>query len=413
MHSSIMMLFPLALTLGTHPPRSATALSVEMGPRIPIAEDAATEFRPAVAYNSNHDEYLVVWQDTNDVLYARRVLPLGQLSAPFAVSTSANGGQAPAVAYDPVRDRYLVTFVYDYWGNGSDLDIRGRFIPWDGPSSGLTDFTICDWTTNQGRPALAFAGPQDEYLAVWANSATPTVPSYISGQRIWANGSGFPATNPFLISSGPEDRGFPDVAHNRTRNEYLVTWDANIGGGNIYGVRLSGTGSILGSGEFVIAGWPSNEQRPSVAACHRADQYLVAWQSDQETGGSDWAIYGRYVNGSGVPGNVYEVDDTTAPQIEPEVSCDAGGQQYFLAWQDMFASGWYAVTGRTAFPDETMELSVIIEQPGASHHRREPAIGGGAGHFLTAWEHEAGFVAYSDIEGRLARPDLLFRDGFQ
>jgi len=247
---------------------------------------------------------------------------------------------------------------------------------------------------------------------VWMNEAEGSVASYVSARRIWADGSGFPA-NPFLISSGPEDRRFPDVAHNRARNEYLVAWDANIGGGNIYGVRLSGSGSVLGSGEFVIAGWPSNEQHPSVAACHRADQYLVAWESDQDTGGSDWAIYARYLDGSGVPGNVYEVDDTTAPEVEAEVACDAGGQQYLLAWQTMYATSWYGVWGRMAFPDETMEPALVIEQPGPSHHRKEPAIAGGAGHLLTAWEQEVGFVANSDIQGRLARPDLLFRDGFQ
>ena len=410
-----MILTLLVLSVGSRPALPSAdegALAAQLGPEIAISELPGNEYGPAIAYNTNHDEYLVVWHDADDVIHARRVSPSGQVWGSFAVASNAYGKRQPSVAYDPARDRYLVTWIYDYWGNGTDFDIYGRFVPWDGPSASFTDFSICGWTNHQWRPAVAFARTQDEYLVVWMNDgASPGVASYISGRRVWADGSGFPVS-PFLISSGPEDRDFPDVAHNLARNEYLVAWDANIGGGNIYGMRLSGTGTPLGGGEFAIAGWPSNEGRPSVAACHGADQYLVAWESDQETGGSDWAIYGRYVSGGGVPGYVSMVDDTTAPELAVDVSCDAGGWQYLLAWQTMYASAWYGVWGRIAYPDETMEPQFGIVQPGPSHHRTEPAVGGGGGHFLTAWEHEAGFVVDRDIHGRLVFPDLIFRDGF-
>lgn len=417
MTAMIVTLLPLLLTMGTrpsHPIADKSALAAQLGPEITISELFGDEYGPAIAYNSTHDEYLVVWHDAYDVIHAQRLSPPGQLlGASFEVASSARGKRQPSVAYDPVRDRYLVTWIYDYWGNGTDYDIYGRFIPWDGPSASFIDFSICPWTNNQWRPAVAFARTQDEFLVVWMNDgASPGVAKYISGRRVWADGSGFPV-NPFSISSGPEDREHPDVAYNLARNEYLVTWDANIGGGNIYGMRLSGTGTPLGGGEFAIAGWSANERHPSVAACHKADQYLVAWESDQDTGGSDWAIYARYVSGGGVPGNVYLVDDSTGPDLAVEVNCDAGGRQYLLAWEVPYVTSWYGVWGRMAYPNETMDAMFPIIDPGPSHHRREPTVGGGGGHFLTAWEHEVGFVVYRDIHGRLVFPDLIFRDGFQ
>lgn len=398
------MLLALIAVVGLRPSlvnAEASALAPPLGDELTISDLEGNEYGPAIAYNSNRNEYLVVWHDVYEVLHARRVSSTGQLLDSFLVSTSPNGKRQASVAYDPGRDRYLVTWVYDYYGNASDLDVYGRFIPWDGPSASSNDFAISSWSSDQLRPVVVFAQTEDEYLVVWMNSA-PSVASYISGRRIFADGSGFPPGDGFPISSGTEDRDVPDVAYNLARNEYLVTWEMDTAsGGDIYGLRLSATGASLGSGEFVIAGWPSNERIPSVAACETADQYLVAWQSDQDTGGSDWAVYGRFLSGEGVLGSVPLIDDTTAPEQEVDVSCDATGQQYLLAWETMYAGGYVGVWARIAHPDETLEAQFGIVQPGASHHRTDPAVGGGGDTFLTAWEHEAGILGYRDIHGRL------------
>jgi len=396
--SSITTVVAMAAFVLASDPRPALGIDIVY---VPISELDANEYAPAIAYDSKHDEYLVVWHDAYDVLHGRRVTSTGSMSEPFAVSTSPNGSRQASVAYDPGRDRYLVTWVYDYHGNASDFDIYGRFIPWNGPSAALTDFPISSWTSNQSHPVVAFAGAQDEFLVVWASDA-PAVATYLSGRRIFADGSGFPPGDGFPISSGTEDRDFPDVAYDSARNEYLVAWQIDTAtGGDIYGVRLAADGLALGDGEFAIAGWPADEEAPSVAACAAADQYLVAWQSDQDTGGSDWAIYGRFVTGAGVPGNVPLIEDTTAPQIAVDTSCDAAGEQYLAAWQDFYVSGQYGVWARVVHPDESMEPSFGIRQPDMNFERTEPVVGGGATTFLVAWEHDTGFIPNRDIWGGL------------
>jgi hypothetical protein len=264
---------------------------------------------------------------------------------------------------------------------------------------------ICNWSSGQWHPEIAFAQSQDEFLVVWMNSA-PSVPTYISGRRVFADGSGFPA-NGFTISSGPENRDFPSVAYNLARNEYLVTWDVGNASLDIYGVRLTGTGFALSGGEFGIAGWPDDEGHPSVAACNMADQYLVTWQSLVGPP-TDYGIFGRYIGGDGTLAGVYTVDDTTAPEKESAVTCNQGGRQYLITWQTMYSDGYYGIWSRLAFPDETMGDQFGLVASGNSADRTYPAVAGGKANYLIAWQHQRDGTSYQDIRGRLVTRAKVF-----
>jgi len=405
------LVIPLILAAGQpylYPQAPSSAEDAYLGSVIPVSERDSEEFSPAIAYNPNHNEYLVVWENEwpggHHDIYAQRVSASGQLLSWFAVSVSSNSQMTPSVAYDPLNDRYLVVWVYDVLGNGANWDVYGRVIPWNGPDANLTDFMICNWNSNQAHPVVVYARAPEEFLVVWMNS-TSGVPTYLSGRRVFAATSGFPPGDGFTISSGPENRDFPDVAYNLARNEYLVTWDITMSGTglDIYGVRLRGDGVPLGSGEFPIAGWPANEEHPSVAACHLSDQYLVAWQSDQDTGGADYAIYARYLNGDGVPGNVYEIDDTTSPETEADISCNAAGCEYLLAWQSRYTNLKFGIWARVAHSDESMNPQFAIMPPGSVEDREYPAVAGGGSTYLVAWEHQRTGGTNRDIHARLLR----------
>jgi hypothetical protein len=59
---------------------------------------------PDVAYNNVRDEYLVVWRNTDTEIWARRLHSDGSPAGePFQVSPA--GSLSPAVAYDLERDR--------------------------------------------------------------------------------------------------------------------------------------------------------------------------------------------------------------------------------------------------------------------------------------------------------------------
>lgn len=404
----------LLLALRTNSSSSSAALettTLNIGPEIIINSNDADEWSPDIAYNSVHNEYLVVWENLwpsgHHDIYARRVSADGRILSWFAVATNTFKQMNPSVAYDPIQDRYLVVFAYDYYGDGSDWDINGRFIPWNGPDPALLDFGICTWNSDQRRPVVVYANSQQEFLVTWTNSLDGQ-PTYISARRVFAAG-GFPSGDGFTVSSGAENRDYQDVAYNLARNEYLVTWDViKAGTGlDIAGVRLNALGSaLLGGdpfaiGEFSIASWPAKEERPAVAACHTADQYLVTWQSDKETGGSDFAIYGRYLSGEAVPGNVYLVSDTTSPQLYPDISCDALGKKYLVAWQDKYVGGEFGIWARVAFPNQILDAEFEVMGPRSQADRQFPAVGGGKINFLTAWMHDRDGGTNVDVHGRL------------
>jgi hypothetical protein len=402
------------------PPRTAALESIaaaNLGSEIVISELSGAEYSPAIAYNSVRNQYLVVWEvdwggGYHDI-YARRISGDGRLLSGFSLANASGHSQMnPTVAYDPLSDRYLVVWAYDFSGIGTDWDIYGSFIPWNGPQGAVVDFPICGWSNNQAHPAVAYGGSQQEFLVVW-KSAGENVPGYISGVRITAATGGLPAGDGFTISSGAQIRDFPDVAYNLARNEYLVTWDMELSASNIdiYGMRLTGSGVPLTGGnntppavgEFVIAGWPDFEAAPAVAACAAADQYLVAWQSDQGTGGTDDAIYARYLNGDAVPGSIPMIDDTTSPDLNADVDCNLTGDRYLLAWQTRYTNLRYGIWARTAWPNGSLGPLFEVRPPGSSTDREYPAVGGGRTSSLVAWEHQRDGDGNRDIHGRLVQ----------
>ncbi len=244
-------------------------------------------------------------------------------------------------------------------------------------------------------------------MVAWVN-APEAQPSYISARRIFAGG-GFPAGDGFTVSSGAERRDFPDIAYNLHRNEYLVTWDVELSANNlnIAGVRLNASGQALPGGdpwlvgEFIIAGWPDYEENPSAAACHTADQYLVAWQSDQGTAKVDFAIYARFLDGEAHLGNIHLIDDTTSPERNADIACDSLGKKYLLAWQSRYTNLIFGIWARLAYPNEFLPAQFEMAVPGYLADRQYPAVGGGRSSFLTAWEHDRDGGTNVDIHGRV------------
>ena len=360
---------------------------------------------PAAAYNSNHDEYLVVWQNTwpgNKDIYAQRINGRGELISWFAVGPTdefnpyPNDRVQPSVAYDSINDRYLVVWAYDTDGNGNNWDIHGVMVDWDAPIQGLHQFIICDWSTQQLDPRVAYSETEEEFMIVWQTDH-PSFPDYISGRRMKASDGTFPGNDSdFTISDTTDARIDPEIAFNQLQNEYLVVYDDTV---DIYGSRFSATGAPQG-GEFGIAAWPGEETLPSVAYCSKNDQYLVAWQNPQPD------IYARFINADGsLDGGPLHMEYTGVDEVKPEVACNQGGNQFLVTWQQQFsnASGPYGIAGQFVNTDHALEsaFGIMIPSSGISAEFTTPVVAGGKTNFLTAWEHDREGTSYQDIHGRL------------
>lgn len=393
----------------------ATSASADphLGGEIVISALDNAQNLPSVAYNSQHDEYLVVWHNTwggNRDIYAQRITGQGKLLSWFAVGPTAplnpypNDRAQPSVAYDPVNDRYLVVWAYDTSGNGSNWDIHGVFVNWDGPIQGLHQFNICDWPTQQWTPKVAYARAEEEFMIVWWTDH-PSVPGYISGRRITASDGTFPSSgSDFTINHLSEVRVNPEIAYNLARNEYLVVYDNTQ---DVFGSRYTGKGVPLAGGEFGIAGWSGAETQPSVAACRETDQYLVAWQNHQPD------IYARFIKGDGsLDGGPLHLEYTSIDEIKPQVACNSAGSQFLVVWQQQFsnATGPYGIWGQFVNNDKTLGTPFGIMAPtsGVTAEFTTPAVAGGAVNYLTVWEHDRAGTAFQDIHGRLIAPYAVF-----
>ncbi len=397
---------------------TAGASTLTPGTERIVSEDDLEEYMPQVAYNSVHDEFFVVWHEKSP-LQGRWVMgecldsngvPIAAFTIAFEFDPPRDNAQ-PSVAYDPYDDVYLVTWVHDFNGDGSDWDVYGRIVPWNGPAPSDTPFSICSFTSNQWNPRVAYAGSTGEFLVTWWNEGTTGVNSYISAQRVTP--AGVLTGSNFTVTSGSEERVAPDIAYEQVWDQYLIVFQLmDAGGGNIYGVRLTDTGTIIGSGAFAIAAWPDPETMPRVAAI--ADEWGVAWRSDT---GSEGAVYARrlWVGGSGT--TVFAapvlISDTTSDENAPDITAHPGNAEYVVTYEGEYTNSHYGIHAKTVNMANLTGPETVIVLPGSSSDRTLPAIAAAPDSYFIVWQHDRdAATSYQDIHGRVVFGPI-FADGFE
>jgi hypothetical protein len=346
---------------------------------------------PAVAYNSQANQYLVVWSGDDDTgslvdeefeIFGQRLHADGdEMDYNFRISDMGPDGNAsydasdPAVAYNSQNNEYLVVWSGDD-NTGSlvneEFEIFGQRLNASGTEVGANDFRISDMggdgvtDYNAFLPALAYNSTDNQYLVVWQgdDSTTPLVNNEfeIFGQRLNASGTEV-GTNDFRISDmGPNGNtaygGYlPAVAYNSQANEYLVVWQGTdntaplvAGETEIFGQRLNATGTEVGTNDFRISDMGPNGNTayggylPAVAYNSQSNQYLVVWYGDDNTGSlvdGEFEIFAQHLDASGaeVGDNDFRLSDmgpdgnTAYEATYPAVAYSSADKVYLLVWQ--------------------------------------------------------------------------------
>ena len=203
---------------------------------VTISQAGNSQEAPAVAYNSRDKQYLVVWQDFrhgNWDIYGQLVSAAGDpLGSNFAISDILKDQRLPAVAYNSQDNVYLVVWQDNRDG---DWDIYGRRVQSDGGMHG--DFAISKAAGSQQAPVVAYNGQNNEYLVAWQDGRGDDEDIY--GQRVSSEDKLLGGECP--ISVFANDQELPDVAYNGQNNEYLVVWQDERNGednDDIYGQRV-------------------------------------------------------------------------------------------------------------------------------------------------------------------------------
>lgn len=402
-----------------------------MSPEIVVSNLDLWETTPDVAFNTQRGEYLAVWTGDSTGpapwIGGKRYTDRGELIEEFVIAVNNNpplplANKSPAVAYDPLNDRFLVVWSHDLWGDENYWEVRGRLIPGDGPSPSFSEFGISNTMSHSIRtPRVAFATTQQQFIVVWEAYEPLTSNHYgILAHRVSPDGA-LPGSLVTVAAGAVGYRYSPDVAYNPTRNEYLIvfTWrDHNPSSGNILGVRMNANGAVLGGGEFNIATWPDDERFPAVASLAEANEWAVVWQSDT-TKMND--VYSRRlsVDGAGVVqlATPVQVRSTVLDEVSADISSYPGESGYMISWAGQYsnASGPFGIIARTLNTSNVLG-TLLYPRPiyiGEDVSCSAPTLANGAGSFFFAWTHDRdGIPTYKDIHGRLLF-DYLFKNGFE
>jgi hypothetical protein len=315
-------------------PNMATDFGTSVGHPFTISNQSTQELDPAVAYNSQRQEYLVVfWNDRpgNDDIRAERVSKDGKLLGGVWVAAGAGTERRyPDVAYNTTSNEYLVVWEED------EIDIRGQRISATGGLTGGA-FDIALGVPSYPRcytPAVAYASTENKYLVVFQHYS-PTTGYSIVAQALKSDGSAW-GTGFEIEPLTTSLKWYPDLTYNRLRNEFLVVWGQyNPSQYDIRGrrVKMSGGAGTLGSAFWFSCDPSRDDFLPVVAAVPRPPdgQYLVAWQ--YWSNANNYDIWAQRVSGGGtLEGSAFLVYASAQSDLRSAVAGNESNQQYLVAW---------------------------------------------------------------------------------
>ena len=366
-----------------------------VGGTFTIADDGADEIKPAVAYNPDREEYLVVWH--RDVGYADiRARRISRDGTPLGNVFIVDGGEFrelryPDVAYSPDDQEYLVVWQETSQTPPNPTNVRARRVSGTG-SPMASSFDIFGTDPSQA-PAVAYATTSQLFLVVWewfdftGNSLAA---------RTYDPGGALGTTRYVYEDTTGAGAFQSDVAYCRTRNEHLVVWRQDSAGidSDIHARRVSGNGEPL-AGSIFVSTLGHSEQRPAVAALplvNNQGNYAVSWELDL---GTSINIMGTSVeiasDGTPSTGILRLLAATDEDEVKPAVGASQSREQYLVTWQQEVAHGegyvWLsdAVVGRALASDGTPQGNTFKEI-GGSDAGWSAVVGGGLGSYLVAFE---------------------------
>jgi hypothetical protein len=295
----------------------------------PIATNpAVVNFGGGVSFDGTN--YFVAFLSGTNIVSQRVSGTNGSLlGSPIVVGS--NPGFPPAIAGTLGKTNYLMV-----WSDKSvsgEVDMFGQFISKSGATVGskFNLLSTTDYNSNgygfQTVEALASDGTN--FLVVWQDQNSAN----FYGQLVTPSGTLSNAE--FLISSQQQNGNSAAATFGKTN--YIVVWQSNnntTGLDNKTYAEFVSRSGVQGI-PFQINQTDSTDQNPLTVAFDGTN-YLVAWDWDSGSGSgtvANWDIYGRLVSQTGTfPGNELLLVADSGSQVLPALAFD--GSNYLMAWGD-------------------------------------------------------------------------------
>ncbi|MBN2149421.1 MAG: hypothetical protein JW726_18680, partial [Anaerolineales bacterium] len=217
------------------------------------------------------------------------------IGSPFLIVDEVAGVHAafPAAAYNSQRQEYLVV-----WGNirTGCSDIAAQRISTSGTLLGSRIWVAHGCPEDRDNPDVAYNSQDDEYLVVWNEDETDVRGQLLSGDGA-LSGAAFDIALSVNDGSTSYTGSDPVVAYNATENLYLMVYDSHLTTGHgILAQALSNNGSAYGTSFEIEALSTSSALQPDVAYNSLRNEFLVVWVQSNP---SYWDIRGRFVKVTG------------------------------------------------------------------------------------------------------------------
>jgi len=375
----------------------AAALAQEGGgakPQAPLSPAPITsmtndQLRPALAYNSDDNEYLVVYEHvyspTDHDIYARRVSSAGvPLGSDIALASSTNSQGYPSVAYNPLVHQYLVAWEHTY--SATDRDIHCQRYNADGTPAG-EELVIAAMSSDETRPQVAYNTWTDDYLVVWETlvGADEFTQKDIYARRVNAYGDLVGGVS--VVANGALNEEAPAVAYGGI---YMIAWQGKQPGTGDYGIyarRLYDDATPIAD-PFAVITWEYDQVRPRLVHNEWNSEFLIAWEDHHWGFGADWDIIARRVDHSGtLLGDVFGIAYENTPHRErPDLAYSSGMNAYLAAWEYEYSVSdhdvyYRQVSNTGSLPDSEHAAS------NTGYWEGWPRLAGDQGyHYLVVWE---------------------------
>ena len=391
-----------------------------LGNAIPIAivPELNEEYAKSV-YNSENQEYLVVWMNDRlgvnacDDIQAQRISRDGALVGPsFFIAWAEDcladpvENRNPDVVYNDVINKYLVV-----WEQNENA-IKGRFISPDGTLIGSKDIAIFEsdfGIIGSKTPSVGYASESNSFLVVWQGELSTAPIDYpIMGQIL--NSSGEKINDFFYVDreTGGETestkREYPNLIYNEFLERFLIVWQEDDDEDDIYeifGRLVWWDGDFDPFEKFQISDDPINTSlSPSAASIPSGvmdEKFLVVWQA------YNFDIDGRFVDGDGNLDPVIHYEDRSDIWVSsPIISGSNSSKQFFLSWANGSSPSVY---GQYLSMNGTPIRDIIkMDDPfGMQAPKVYDTVAGSFGDFLVVWGDmfdREGYIS-NDIYGQI------------
>lgn len=307
----------------------------------------SSDTHPAVAYDPDNNRFLVVFEDRWLTFYSNIYMILldssGNELAEGFVTSGDTDDVTPDVAYvgsgtfvvvwcqqpDPQSPAQSVILASPVTYDGTAL-----LVPEDpavishGASSGTAGATL---------PRIA-AGKDNQSLVVWQRPVDTTNPDPSTWthdiQGCIVDVTAQPVGQINTIAATTRDETLPDASYDPYDDEFLVTWQDQVGSANhdilTRVVHTGATGTFTPGPATTIAGTSRDDTHPAVTWSQNLHKFVVAWEATVSPTNHD--LYVCQVQPNGTAGSESAIASDSAMQSYPAVAC--GLNTSMFVWEN-------------------------------------------------------------------------------